>query len=130
MALISCPDCEGKVSDAAPACIHCGAPLAARSSSPPAVPASPSSGLGLFGKSVLWLGGGFIVIVIVSSMNSGFQGSSAREADRKQACVRAMASSMGTSTSGYADRAAYEARVREACDGYEINGKDLGRYGR
>lgn len=26
MALISCPDCAGQVSDAAPACIHCGRP--------------------------------------------------------------------------------------------------------
>lgn len=28
MALITCPDCGGSVSDAAPACIHCGRPLA------------------------------------------------------------------------------------------------------
>lgn len=27
MALISCPECGGKVSDQAPACIHCGYPL-------------------------------------------------------------------------------------------------------
>jgi len=29
MALIVCPDCGNNVSDAAPACIHCGRPLAA-----------------------------------------------------------------------------------------------------
>ena len=29
MALIECPDCGKKVSDAAPACIHCGRPMAA-----------------------------------------------------------------------------------------------------
>lgn len=29
MALITCPDCGGSVSDAAPACIHCGRPMAA-----------------------------------------------------------------------------------------------------
>lgn len=29
MALITCPDCGNSVSDAAPACIHCGRPLAA-----------------------------------------------------------------------------------------------------
>jgi len=27
MALIECPECGGKVSDKAPACIHCGYPL-------------------------------------------------------------------------------------------------------
>ena len=27
MALIKCPECGGQVSDKAPACIHCGAPL-------------------------------------------------------------------------------------------------------
>lgn len=36
MALITCPDCGGAVSDAAPACIHCGRPMA------PARPAEPS----------------------------------------------------------------------------------------
>ena len=29
MVLVTCPDCNGKVSDAAPACIHCGRPMAA-----------------------------------------------------------------------------------------------------
>ncbi len=27
MALISCPDCKARVSDAAPRCLHCGPPL-------------------------------------------------------------------------------------------------------
>ena len=31
MALVTCPDCEQKVSDAAKSCIHCGAPLKASS---------------------------------------------------------------------------------------------------
>lgn len=46
MALITCPDCGGSVSDAAPACIHCGRPLApARPAAPYAAPAyaPPSS---------------------------------------------------------------------------------------
>lgn len=44
MALITCPDCGNSVSDAAPACIHCGRPIA----SPPQpqfqtqIPPSPS----------------------------------------------------------------------------------------
>ncbi|HEX8393041.1 MAG TPA: hypothetical protein VF665_11835 [Longimicrobium sp.] len=39
MALITCPDCGNSVSDAAPACIHCGRPIAAaspRTAAPPA----------------------------------------------------------------------------------------------
>jgi len=35
MAVITCPDCGGSVSDAAPACIHCGRPMAAAATSPP-----------------------------------------------------------------------------------------------
>ena len=30
MALLTCPDCRGKVSDLAPACPHCGRPMAAK----------------------------------------------------------------------------------------------------
>lgn len=29
MALVTCPDCEHRISDAAPACIHCGRPMTA-----------------------------------------------------------------------------------------------------
>ena len=43
MALISCPDCGAPVSDAAPACIHCGRPMAARPEQPAAQP--PAWGL-------------------------------------------------------------------------------------
>ena len=32
MALIICPDCGGKVSDKAEACIHCGCPLKSNTS--------------------------------------------------------------------------------------------------
>lgn len=38
MALITCPDCGGSVSDAAPACIHCGRPLAAAQPAPSYAP--------------------------------------------------------------------------------------------
>lgn len=38
MALITCPDCGGSVSNAAPVCIHCGRPLA---SARPGAPYSP-----------------------------------------------------------------------------------------
>lgn len=47
MALITCPDCGKSVSDAAPACIHCGRPLAfapaGRSYPAPPIAANPYS---------------------------------------------------------------------------------------
>jgi hypothetical protein len=55
---------------------------------------------------------------------------SAPSAEHKDRCARAMMSSMGHSTVGYADKAAYDARVREACAGLSLNGKDLGEFGR
>jgi hypothetical protein len=48
MALISCPDCGSPVSDAAPACVHCGRPMGAR----PEQPAPQPPGWGLRGAAV------------------------------------------------------------------------------
>jgi DNA-directed RNA polymerase subunit RPC12/RpoP len=39
MALIACPDCGNKISDAAPACIHCGRPVGQGGSTIPSSPA-------------------------------------------------------------------------------------------
>ncbi len=41
MGLIKCPDCKARISDAAPACIHCGRPMQSRS--PPAREESPEA---------------------------------------------------------------------------------------
>lgn len=41
MALISCPECSGNVSDAAPTCPHCGTPISAANE-----PAQQTSALG------------------------------------------------------------------------------------
>lgn len=38
MSLLSCPDCEGKVSDLAPACPHCGRPTETFPAPPPPAP--------------------------------------------------------------------------------------------
>lgn len=38
MPLITCPDCTKQISDAAPACIHCGRPVSALTVSPPPAP--------------------------------------------------------------------------------------------
>jgi hypothetical protein len=130
MALISCSDCQGKVSDAAPACIHCGAPIKAAAAAATPDDAEAPQKMGFFAKTALWLVGGFILVMVIGSMNASPERDAARLAERKQACAQAVMSSLGTSTTGYADKAAYDARVREACDGFEINGQDLGSVGR
>lgn len=49
MTLITCPDCGGAVSDAAPACIHCGRPSAAPAAVAPAF-AAPATGSATGGR--------------------------------------------------------------------------------
>jgi hypothetical protein len=44
MALIQCPECEGKVSDQAPVCPHCGFPLAGPAAATPAAATAMASG--------------------------------------------------------------------------------------
>ena len=51
----------------------------------------------------------------------------ARIENQKQECSAALMSSIGHSTVGYADKAAYDAKVREKCEGLTINGKPLGQ---
>lgn len=50
-----------------------------------------------------------------------------RDEQAKNECVNAMMSNIGTSTTGYADKQAYDAHVKDKCDGFEINGKPIGR---
>lgn len=62
MALISCPDCGQHVSDAAPACLRCGRPIAGHYSPPQAagtVPVSPAAqplgrSVGVAAKGMTW----------------------------------------------------------------------------
>jgi hypothetical protein len=86
--------------------------------------------MGLAAKTFLWLTGGLVLLVAIGSMNSNPEIDAARLAAQKTECSNAIASSIGTSTIGYTDKAAYDARVREACAGFEINGKNLANHGR
>lgn len=134
MALIECPDCQGKVSDAAPACIHCGLPIArpgqaAAMAIDQQEPTSAAT-MGWASKTILWLAAGFVAVMAIGLANLSPEKDAARFAEKKAACSMAIASSIGTSTTGYADKAAHDARIREACAGLEINGKDLGNHGR
>lgn len=53
MALITCPECQKQISDKAPACLHCGAPLETTSATP--IVKASGGGMGLGAK--LALGG-------------------------------------------------------------------------
>jgi hypothetical protein len=71
----------------------------------------------VFGIIVGVLLAGFVLIIIIGSNISPEQ-SARRELERRQKCVSAIASSMGASTVGYADKQAYSRHVSSNCDGY------------
>jgi hypothetical protein len=140
MALITCDECGQAISDRAPACPRCGAPrslpapsaIAPGTPAPPPAPAgAPAKGSGGWG----WIKWIFIVpialfagLMIIGSM---LPANPARDAQRLEArkteCSKALLSSAGHSTFNYSDKLAYEQRVRDACEGLELNGKPIGR---
>lgn len=66
MALISCPDCKGTVSDVAPACPRCGRPIAVKRADQTTTQASKHAG-----KKRWWaLGAVLIVLYILGSSDS------------------------------------------------------------
>lgn len=134
MSLIACPDCNKEVSTNAPNCIHCGAPLKPMGGPTTAATLQPSSnrrgGGGWFGKLLLWAVVAIAGFLVLGTLLDTPERRYAREVKAKEECSRALTSSIGTSTSSYADKAAYDARVRDACAGFEINGRDLGQQGR
>lgn len=81
MALISCGECAGKVSDSAAACPHCGAPVAkpaVYSSAPPPAQVKKSGGTW---KWVLGVPVGFFVLMmVIGGLNSDPEKTQAREA--------------------------------------------------
>lgn len=66
-----------------------------------------------------------IIAIITIFSGESFQESPAQLAKRKQECVDAIMSSMGTSTKNYSDKQAYDEHVRKHCAGLEINGVPL-----
>jgi hypothetical protein len=64
MALISCPDCSGEVSDRAPACPKCGAPIAARDAGGAAVTTTQATSQSLKLQMVLGAVTFFIGVVV------------------------------------------------------------------
>jgi hypothetical protein len=137
MALVTCPDCRKQVSSQAAACIHCGAPLGGLA--PSSAPAADAASVGLPFKLGLWAISILVVLASLTTCGKSADPDSQRRAtaredasfqESKKRCAAAIASSMGHSTVGYSDKLAYEARVRDACAGISVDGKDLGQFGR
>ena len=132
MALIACPECKNQVSDRATACPRCGNPM--RPATATAAPVAEARAH-VPEKSGGWLKWVLIVpfvlvgvamcIGAVSDPNG--KAATARLETQKQECATAMTSSIGHSTVGYADKAAYDARVRDKCAGLSIDGKPIGQ---
>ena len=133
MALVSCSECAAEISDKASSCPKCGNPMASPviSHEPAYVPPPPAAEE----KSGGWLKWVFIVpavlfglIMCVGSVSDpDGKRAAARFESQKRECAEAVASSIGHSTVGYADKAAYDAKVRDKCDGLTIDGKPLGK---
>jgi hypothetical protein len=56
---------------------------------------------------------------LVKACQSPESAAAARKEDARK-CSAALTSNIGRSTTGYADRQAYEKRVAEACSGFDI----------
>jgi hypothetical protein len=74
-------------------------------------------------KVVFWIIAAIAAIFVIGAA----VGPGKSEQEAKKECVEALASNMGHSTYGYADKAAYDSRVRDKCAGFQLNGHDLGR---
>lgn len=77
-------------------------------------------------KTLALIGAIGVILLLIIGKNGPAEDGAQFEA-RKQECSKAIMSSIGTSTFGYADRQAYERHVKEHCDGLTLNGKPLGR---
>lgn len=74
-----------------------------------------------------WIVGVPVALFVAFLTLGAIVGPSKSFEQRKQECAKAMMSSIGHSTRGYADKAAYDAHVREHCEGLELNGVPLGK---
>ena len=132
MALIKCSECRAEISDKAAACPKCGNPIgltATRAEPTYVPPPTEEKKSGGWFKWVLIVPAVLFGMVMCIGTVSDPDGkrAAARLENQKSECSAALMSSIGHSTAGYADKAAYDAKVREKCDGLTINGKELGR---
>lgn len=132
MALITCTECAAEVSDRAAACPKCGNPLAVkpeRSAAYTYMPPPPEEKSGGWLKWVVIVPATLFGVVMCVGSVSDPDGkhAAARFESQKKECSAALMSSIGHSTVGYADKAAYDAKVRDKCDGLSIDGKPVGQ---
>jgi hypothetical protein len=130
MALIKCIECGAEVSDKAAACPKCGHPVGPRTPFQAAyVPPPREEKKGGWLKWVAIVPAALFGLVMCIGSVSDPNGKHAAERDaaHRQECAEAMTSSIGHSTVGYADKAAYDAKVRDKCDGLTFDGKPIGQ---
>lgn len=130
MALINCIECGAEVSDKAAACPKCGHPIvqiATRAEYVYVPPPASQSREGGWLKWVLIVPAALFGLVMCIGTVSDPDGKKAasRLESQKQECSAALMSSIGHSTVGYADKAAYDAKVREKCAGLTMDGKPI-----
>lgn len=78
MALIDCPECGKQISDRAPACIHCGNPIAAPAPPPPAPgPIITTQATSKPWKVIQAIGAAMMIIGMVSCIANAGSGSAA-----------------------------------------------------
>lgn len=109
MALVNCAECSKEISDTALTCPHCGTP-----NTPWRITKRSKSHSSWF-----WWPFGIIAAIIALALLNPHHND---DSSAKQECLAALKSDMGTDTSGYQDKQAYNARVRDACKGFTIGG--------
>ena len=62
----------------------------------------------------------FLAMLVIGAATNSPERERQREEEARLECTRAITSSMGTSTAGYADRKAYNDHVRDKCQGFKI----------
>jgi hypothetical protein len=126
MALVHCSECNREISDQASACPGCGHPLP-QSIQLSAVTAAVEGSAPSKNGWVKWIFivpvGLFIAMMIFGKLSDPDGAHAAARLEKKKGeCSLAMMSSIGHSTVGFADKAAYDALLRDKCDGLSING--------
>jgi hypothetical protein len=102
MALISCTECRGQVSDQAATCPHCGAPLKASkfNAAPPKKTGCGTIFLGILGVAVVIGGIIFIMNMATSSISYDSGSSSALTSSTSSRCVPATSAQMANIRAG------------------------------
>lgn len=143
MALIKCIECGADVSDKAVACPKCGHPVAFTTPTverdyvyvPPPyderarmLPPGETKKGGWHKWVLIVPAALFGLVMCIGSISDPDGKLAARDFEkRKHECTEALMSSIGHSTVGYADKAAYDTKVKEKCAGLSIDGKPLGQ---